>query len=134
MFVDQSKQDRGARLERPNPNRKVDRTISVRKWNRPDVCAKNQGWLKTSSIDYSPEEDGDGIGDGGIKRVWPACNFKGLSMCVNFCRSLTLTLCIFAMDVSVSPRATTWLLPSPAFGGGSAGAGVDGGCVDVGVA
>ena len=30
--------------------------------------------------DYSPEDDGDGIGDGGIKRVWPACNFKGLSM------------------------------------------------------
>lgn len=43
-----------------------------------------------------------------------------------------LTLCIFAMEVSVSPRATMWLLPSPAFADGSDdtevdvdGAGVD---------
>ena len=32
---------------------------------------------------------------------------------MNFCRSLTLTLYIFAIEVRVSPRATTWLLPLP---------------------
>src|SRR2546430_15989935 len=31
-------------------------------------------------VDYSPDEEGEGIGDGGIKRVWPACSFSGLSM------------------------------------------------------
>src|SRR5436305_14693730 len=80
--------------------------------------------------DHSPEEDGDGIGDGGIRSVCPACNFKGLSMRLNFCISLTLMLCIFAIEVSVSPRATMWLLPSPVFVEDSAAAGVD---VDVDV-
>ena len=37
------------------------------------------------------------------------------------------------MDVSVSPRATMWLLPSPALADGSAGAGVDVGGVEVDV-
>ena len=32
-------------------------------------------------------------------------------MWLNFCSSSTLTLCIFAIEVSVSPFATTWLLP-----------------------
>src|SRR5882762_7485073 len=131
MFVDQSKQDHGARLERSKPSRKVDQTISVRKWNRPDVCAKTRVGWRLPRLNHSPEEDGDGIGDGGIKSVWPACNFSGLSMWLNFCSSLTLMLCIRAMEVSVSPRATMWLLPSPAFADGSGDAEVDVDVADV---
>jgi len=37
------------------------------------------------------------------------------------------------MDVSVSPRATTWLLPSLTFADGSPGVGVDVGVVEVDV-
>ena len=44
-----------------------------------------------------------------------------------------LTLCIFAMEVSVSPRATIWLLPSLALADGSAAAGVDVDVADVDV-
>src|SRR6202040_269034 len=49
--------------------------------------------------------------DAGIIIVWPICNFRSFSMWLNFCNSSTVTLCIFAMEVRVSPFATTWLLP-----------------------
>src|SRR5262249_53383966 len=89
----------------------------------PSWCLRrNQHWLDTSSINHCPDEDGDGIGDGGIWSVWPACNFSGLSMWLYFCSSLTLTLYILAMEVSVSPRATMWLLPLPASADGSGAA------------
>lgn len=51
------------------------------------------------------------LAGGGIMIVWPICSFRSFSMWLNFCNSSTLTLCIFAMEVSVSPFATTWLLP-----------------------
>jgi hypothetical protein len=44
--------------------------------------------------------------------VWPACNLRPSSMLLAFCKSSTVTLYIFAMDVSVSPRATVCVLPS----------------------
>ena len=44
--------------------------------------------------------------------VWPACNLRPSSMWLAFCKSSTVTLYIFAMDVSVSPRATVCTLPS----------------------
>jgi hypothetical protein len=43
--------------------------------------------------------------------VWPICNFRSFSIWLYFCSSFTGTLCILAMEVSVSPRATTWVLP-----------------------
>ena len=46
--------------------------------------------------------------------VWPACNLRPSSMWLAFCKSSTVTLYIFAMDVSVSPRATVCTLPSTA--------------------
>ena len=54
-------------------------------------------------------------------------------MWLYFCSSLTLTLCALAMEVSVSPRATMWLLPSAALADGSAAAGVDVDVADVDV-
>ena len=48
-------------------------------------------------------------------------------MWLYFCNSLTLTLCIRAIEVSVSPRATTWLLPFKAFDG--SGVALDAGVV-----
>src|SRR5712692_6640165 len=87
---------------------------------------KNQLWLDGSSIAHSPEEDpeGAGVGEAGIRIVWPACNFNGLSMWLYFCKSLTVTPCILAMEVSVSPRATTCALPLAGLVADSAGAGV----------
>src|SRR5215216_2183947 len=52
---------------------------------------------------------GDAVG---IVMVWPACNLRPSSMLLAFCKSSTVTLYIFAMDVSVSPRATVCPLPS----------------------
>jgi hypothetical protein len=46
-------------------------------------------------------------------------------MWLNFCSSLTLTLCALAMEVSVSPRATMWLFPLSALADGSGDAAVD---------
>ena len=43
--------------------------------------------------------------------VWPACSFLPSSIRLNFCRSSTVTLYCFAIEVSVSPRATTWVVP-----------------------
>lgn len=53
---------------------------------------------------------GEGVGvvaGGGIMIVWPIWSFRSFSIWLNFCSSSTLTLCIFAMEVSVSPFATT---------------------------
>src|SRR5206468_10443565 len=59
--------------------------------------------------DGEPEAAGDAVG---IVMVWPACNLRPSSMWLAFCKSSTVTLYIFAMDVSVSPRATVCALPS----------------------
>ena len=59
--------------------------------------------------DGEPEAAGDAVG---IVMVWPACNLRPSSMWLAFCKSSTVTLHIFAMDVSVSPRATVCVLPS----------------------
>src|SRR5216684_7608199 len=97
--------------------------------NRPDlvVAAKAPDtFVRAPSLDHSPEEEaeGAGVGEAGIKIVWPACNFNGLSMWLYFCKSLTVTPCILAMEVSVSPRATTCALPLAGLVADSAGAGV----------
>ena len=66
--------------------------------------------LRERRIQYQLGEVGVGeevVDDVGIMIVWPICNFRSFSMWLNLCNSSTLTLCIFAMDVSVSPFATT---------------------------
>src|SRR4029453_16564531 len=61
--------------------------------------------------DGEPEAAGDAVG---IMMVWPACNLRPSSILLAFCKSSTVTLYIFAMDVSVSPRATVCVLPAAA--------------------
>jgi hypothetical protein len=60
--------------------------------------------LLPQSVGGEPEGAGDGWP--GITMVCPACNLRPSSMLLAFCSSSTLTLYIFAIDVSVSPRAT----------------------------
>lgn len=63
-------------------------------------------------VDYGdgePEAAGDDVG---IAIVWPACSFRPSSILLAFCKSSTVTLYIFAMDVSVSPRATVCVFPA----------------------
>src|SRR5215471_2172965 len=59
--------------------------------------------------DGEPEVADDAVG---IRMVWPACNLRPSSILFAFCKSSTVTLYIFAMDVSVSPRATVCVLPA----------------------
>src|SRR5579862_9107581 len=79
----------------------------------------------------------------GIVKVWPICKVRSLWMLFVFCKSPTLTLYRRAMEVKVSPRVTTCVVPTStgsAFGGsglpdeaeagageGAAGAGGGGG-------
>src|SRR5207249_9638213 len=61
--------------------------------------------------DGEPEAAGDAVG---MMMVWPACNLRPSSMWLAFCKSSTVTLYIFAINVSVSPRATVCVLPAMA--------------------
>src|SRR5260370_24847122 len=72
-------------------------------------------------VDY-PAGVGVGVADVGIEIVWPACNLRPSSMWFAFCNSSTVTLYIFAMDVSVSPRATVCTLPAAGWEGDAPGA------------
>src|SRR5262249_61217524 len=59
--------------------------------------------------DGEPEAGGDDVG---ITIVWPACSLRPSSILLAFCKSSTVTLYIFAMEVSVSPRATVCVFPA----------------------
>ena len=80
----------------------------------PSSCLRrNHFWFTGDFVvlygDGEPEAAGDAVG---IVMVWPACNLRPSSMWLAFCKSSTVTLYIFAIDVSVSPRATVCVLPS----------------------
>src|SRR4029077_1173661 len=78
---------------------------------KPDNFQSGALRVLDREVDY-PAGVGVGVADVGIEIVWPACNLRPSSMWFAFCNSSTVTLYIFAMDVSVSPRATVCTLPA----------------------
>src|SRR5919106_433300 len=82
----------------------------------PSSCLRrNHFWFTGNFVlpygDGEPEAAGDAVG---IMMLWPACNLRPSSILLAFCKSSTVTLYIFAIDVSVSPRATVCVLPATA--------------------
>src|SRR5574338_942118 len=91
----------------------------------PSSCLRRNHFWFTGKflVDQGDGEAEAAAGVVGIVMVWPACNLRPSSMLLALCKSSTVTLYIFAMEVSVSPRETVCVLPPAAeCGGGGAGA------------
>src|SRR5207302_2060260 len=83
-FVDQSKPRPAVRPGRSKPSWKVDRTRSVRKWNRPGICAKTRIGLETPSIELFPGGGWRRYGRGGNQERLPGHQFQRVFDVIEF--------------------------------------------------